>query len=520
MKNIFEFEIPKKHIDITAEFEYKKYEKNETIINDSKIIVSSPVFRSIKINVFSENSVSVDLDYLKELNINKIKQLQNIDNNEEFLIFNKLNNFNNNHFCMFIDKDLENYNKNLKMLSIINSKYSNAIAFNNDSFKIKVNKKYKDKFDDFLLDKNVKDNFIYKNYMNIFKDEEVAFSNYKDSNFDNFEFISYASKLSYDFKVKKNIHVGFLIEKYLVENENVYTKLSNKFIFNDNLTNNKTDFFNKTINDINVCYGKKYFYLIYNVYNVTLPRKENYNIFDDYIVCDYPISTDIIECIEKVRPNPPNGLILKFNNKNRSIEINWTRAFTNQNDIKAYLIFRRTDINDAYSLIHYGQFFDENNILPTINVSEKLIKKYEYNFTSYIDKEFEKNKINIYTICSVDAHGMISNYSEQIGIYCDEYSGKHEIDLISRIGAPLELPNLLINRKTKFIENDDKIETITPVVKNKNNFTLYCTPDYNNINLKNGSNLSILQEKYIFSIFKTENNSLFKDVFTIKNFKQ
>jgi len=518
MKNLFDFSIQKKYINIQSKFDYIKYEKNETIIDDYEINFSNPINRSIKISIESESSEFFDINYYQEINVNLLKDLENLKTDRINVLFNKLNNFNNDFNCMFIDKNENILFNKLEELNIQKNQFGNALQLNKDSIKLKINKKYFNKFGNFIINDDIKNNFIFEEYDKIFKDENIFDDIKKDSVFNDFEFKKHKSKLSYDFSVKRNIHIGFLVEKYIVDENQNYIKLGSKFLFNENIINRKNDIYNKTLNDINVRYGKKYFYLIYNVYNVTLPQKENYNIFNDYIICDYPISTDIIDCVENIRPNSVNGLFLNYIDSEDVVELNWTRAFTNQNDIKAYMIFRRNSINDAYQLIHYGRFFDENNIRPQVTISDSLVKDYFYNFNTYKDKLYEKNKINIYAICSVDAHGMISNYSEQVAILINKFMGKKEVDLISRIGAPIDMPNLFINRKTKFIENDDKIETITPVVKNKKNFTLYCTPDYNNITFNNGNNESTLKEKYIFSIFKTENNSLFKDIITIKNF--
>lgn len=517
MKELFDFSLPKKYLDINAKFQYNSYIKDETTINDIEIKLAIPEYRCINLNINSYSSNIFNSSYLNEIDINEIESLQNLKQIDIDKYFNKLNNINNDFNCMFIDKNKEEKLDIIKKLNINTNNYNSAIYLDNNSIKIKINKKFNSIFDKFVINKTIKNNIIYKDYENIFKNENIFDNLKKDSNFIDFDLNIFKSKLSYDYSYKKNIHIGFLIEKYNVDNNDLI-KLNSKFVFNNNIKNNNNDAYSGSINDINICYGKKYFYLIYNVYYVTLPQKENYNILNDYIICDYPVSTDIIETVENIRPNPPNGLFLNYNNHNKTIELNWTKAFTNQNDIKAYMIFRRNSIDDAYSLIHYGQFFDKENTIPQFNIDQKLIKNYNYNFQTYKDKEFDNNKINIYTLCSIDAHGMISNYSEQVAIYINKISGNYECDLVSKIGAPIDMPNLLINRRTKFFENDDKIETILPIVKNKKNFTLYCTPDYNNITLNDNKKESILKEKYIFSIFKIESSSLYKDIITIKNF--
>ena len=133
----------------------------------------------------------------------------------------------------------------------------------------------------------------------------------------------------------------------------------------------------------------------------------------------------------------------------------------------------------------------------------------------------EKDKIVIYAICAIDAHGQVSNYSSQIAIKYNFFNKHLETDLVSTPGAPLFYPNIFIKRKTKFIDNDDKIVTITPIVENISKITLYATPDFAIINNDSVSlnNNYTYKEKYKFNIFKVENSKNFIDDIDIENFK-
>ena len=91
---------------------------------------------------------------------------------------------------------------------------------------------------------------------------------------------------------------------------------------------------------------------------------------------------------------------------------------------------------------------------------------------------FDKNNVQIYTICSLDAHGYSSNYSTQIAVMYDFYDKKCITDLVSESGAPLHMPNIFIKRKTKFFDNDDYITTNLPFEEKVKKFTLYATPEY------------------------------------------
>ena len=80
------------------------------------------------------------------------------------------------------------------------------------------------------------------------------------------------------------------------------------------------------------------------------------------------------------------------------------------------------------------------------------------------------------------------------------------------------LPNILIKRKTKFFNNEDKYVTVTPTVRNMRKFTIYATPDFHSINRNNGDIFNLYKENYKINIFKLENNENFIDNIQIINF--
>ena len=118
------------------------------------------------------------------------------------------------------------------------------------------------------------------------------------------------------------------------------------------------------------------------------------------------------------------------------------------------------------------------------------------------------------------SNGFVSNYSSQLGVKYNYASRKLEIDLVSRSGAPINMPNLLVERKTKYFNNDDKITTITPKCSNIKKLTIYATPDFATINTDDlqENNIYTYKEKYKINIFKLENSENFIDTIKIVNF--
>jgi len=153
-----------------------------------------------------------------------------------------------------------------------------------------------------------------------------------------------------------------------------------------------------------------------------------------------------------------------------------------------------------------------------INIqNEEVIVNEDMIFTEYYDETFNPTNITIYTVCSIDAHGLVSNYSEQIGFTYDYLNKKTISDLVSTPGAPIFYPNLFIPRKTIFFDNDDKIVTITPAVSNKKKFTLMFAPDCikHNNEKENNVDQNLFKDSYELSIFRLNGRSLYEDKFNV-----
>ena len=67
--------------------------------------------------------------------------------------------------------------------------------------------------------------------------------------------------------------------------------------------------------------------------------------------------------------------------------------------------------------------------------------------TTYTDYQFQPNTDFIYTVCSIDAHGQISNYGAQIKVSLDSKTHKLTVRQVSPPGAPLVFPNWFIKTK-------------------------------------------------------------------------
>ena len=524
MNNLFSsFNLPNFEFKVNSEYVYNFYDKLETTRDDTRfkfVEKNSSSYCHIKLKYQTLYTKKILGPYLNNFDLTSIKELSYLEDlNERKKYFNLP--FNKSKVSI-------NYSVDNSHIEKIKSEFKLTEDFGNQVYQnLSTNKKIN-------ISKKYTSNFIEGNeYNNNFFSKDNKFKLGFIDNFHNFEelkkfklissFKSFYSKSSYNFKNNSTLNVGFLIEKY--NNENL---LTSKFIFNDKLEEEYLSIFSsrtfsvvnvdfqKDFRDESVKYGENYTYLIYPVYLINFPSKNNYHTTDFYLVCDNPHVSKNIECKENIRPSYPEGLRIRYNTKN-STYIEWSQPEDIQSDIKGYQIFKRNDLMSPFRLI--GQIESHHSFdayTRNDSVSSQIISSQPNNLTNYFyDNKFDPSKINIYTICAIDAHGNVSNYSIQIGVKLNSINEKLVFDTISGAGAPIQYPNLLIKRKTKFFDNDDKIVSITPAESNCKKFTLFYTPEYDAI-VRDGVETKIIKEDYSFSIYKIESDSHYLDQLKIK----
>jgi len=257
--------------------------------------------------------------------------------------------------------------------------------------------------------------------------------------------------------------------------------------------------------DTNVRYGTVYSYSIRTVMEVVYAAVNNLTYDTSMIsslVASRPVTT-IVETLENIGPPPPvelkanwdydriNPLTTLYDyatkssyantGKNGSLFLHWSFPINSQMDIKKFQVFRRKSVEEPFELIKMYDFDDamlkfpileENIKLSLVEVTTPDPKK------SYYDDEFMKNSEFIYAVAAIDAHGLTSNYSEQIKVSFDVYKNILNTKIISLAGAPKQYPNLYL-KEDLFI---DSIKT-----SNKKTLNLYFTPDCYKASLTNNS---------------------------------
>ena len=251
--------------------------------------------------------------------------------------------------------------------------------------------------------------------------------------------------------------IGYIIERYLVTPD--FLKKEETYYVED-IT--QTNFENKT-----VLYGKTYLYTIKVVANVTmlLYAADGITVKSTTVyVSSKPVAAPV-ECYEFIPPPEPNDIKFTFDYDSRNLIITWDTPVNSQKDIKQFQVFRRKSIREPFELIaqygfdtsetggndgryrtgervdannYYGMYPDDRNLLK---LSDRPVYMHvDEDFT--VDPEFFVSSEYIYAITSIDAHGMISNYSSQHHVVFDPYKNRLVTRVICDAGSPRQYPNM------------------------------------------------------------------------------
>ncbi|MBM5800585.1 MAG: hypothetical protein FJ077_07045 [Cyanobacteria bacterium K_DeepCast_35m_m2_023] len=325
--------------------------------------------------------------------------------------------------------------------------------------------------------------------------------------------------------IKKTL-IGFLIQKAELKTDGT-TKNVETILLKDG---NK-----KSYVDFKIRYGTIYVYKIRALFEIKYPAVDT-DLMEFYfvnsVIASKP-SVSYTETIENVSPPPPvelrfvwdydrinlntteflpnTNIHLENFGSRGSLMIYWSFPSNPRMDIKKFQVFRRKSIDEPFELIKMYDFNDsifkydslENLINPDL-VQRSLVNRIygpdlSLPISNYYDDDFYKNSEYIYSVASINAHGLTSNYSEQIKVRFDQFSNKIETSLVSIAGAPKQYPNLYLNQ-------DLFLDTIK--MMNKKSLNIYFTPDCFSVTSKNSDKkiIDIKDEnlKYVFNFINTD----------------
>jgi len=121
--------------------------------------------------------------------------------------------------------------------------------------------------------------------------------------------------------------------------------------------------------------------------------------------------------------------------------------------------------------------------VSTEGIPSKYIHKKRYPATYFVDKDYNVNSKFIYSIVSIDAHGLSSNYSSQFEVSVNQFTESLNVKPVSRSGAPKPYPNLMLLS-----------DFFPDLIKDSNHskMTIYFNPSYTDLTDNNNNSLKLI----------------------------
>ena len=267
--------------------------------------------------------------------------------------------------------------------------------------------------------------------------------------------------------------VGYVIDKFQDLSDGNVSPKQSLFVNSDRSRIEGSRSFG--VRDYDIVYGSSYTYAVRAIYLMSVPTKNGDQTSNGFFLVSSKSSNVVhIKTHEMVPPEPPTDFIVTFDNKKQKPLLMWSFPFNRQRDIKRFQVMRRKTINDPFELIREIDFDDSIVKYDTPEfVSPHLKRTFKSPVTFFIDEKFERDQSYIYTLRSVDAHGQMSGYAEQIHARYDRFTNKLITRLISirgtRSGCPVQYPNFYI---------DEKVLHETAKNSHHSRVKLYLDPEY------------------------------------------
>lgn len=290
--------------------------------------------------------------------------------------------------------------------------------------------------------------------------------------------------------------VGYLIEKVEITPE------GNAIVHDHLVVENPS--VNTTV-DVKIKYGTTYRYTIRSIAMFESQADDidtDETVVVKYLVASKPSAVQIVECIEAIPPPAPVDFNVRWDPIQKGAVLEWCFPVNTQRDIKGWQIFRRASILEPFELQAAYDFDDSVIIghdLRAEQPNRELVTKMTSPKNFYVDKTFGKNSTYIYAVCSVDARGLGSNYSQQIEASFDRFKNKIKKRLVSPSDAPKSYPNF-------FLSEDTFVDTIRDSGHKK--LRIVFNPEYLNVIDSDANDLKLLRttddSKYLLSMINVD----------------
>ena len=285
-------------------------------------------------------------------------------------------------------------------------------------------------------------------------------------------------------------HIGYVVDKFIRNVNGVLTELDPIILESDTTTSTL---------DYRIAYGLTYVYQIRSIYLLefqTFSDDDDEMAISTILVSSSPSQRVIVVAEETIPPPHPVDVNVFWDYSEDHPCISWCFPVNSQRDIKKWQVFRRKTIDEAFELIIELDFDD--SAVPTISfekVSINLSKKLTSTQSFWVDKDANKDDKYIYTVVSIDAHGLSSNYGIQFEITFNRSKNRLEKRLISGSGAPKPYPNMFLNA-------DTFVDTIKD--SNHTKMKIYFDPEYLEVIRQGGKSDPVIATKQGNSSYKMQ----------------
>lgn len=203
--------------------------------------------------------------------------------------------------------------------------------------------------------------------------------------------------------------------------------------------------------DLQVAYGKTYVYTVRTVAQLSVRASvENRDEVSLGIglVESHRSPRSFVNCVEETPPPAPVDFNVTWSYTHDAPLLHWSFPVNTQRDIKKFQVFRRTTILEPFQLVRELDFDDSQIRFPNPETPDpSLVEVLDVPSTNFLDREFTRESRFIYALCSVDAHGLTSNYSIQFDVSFDPFKNRIRKSLVATSGAPKSYPNMTLRQE-------------------------------------------------------------------------
>jgi len=331
---------------------------------------------------------------------------------------------------------------------------------------------------------------------------EDSYSSFSSSDYSpTIDYIEIVSHAPDDINEKSIAHCGYEVEKTEIFSDGTF-KIYDPIII--------ADIKSSTYIDTNVKYGSTYSYRVRTLSSMVLQVEDQETlelVYARILVSSKYSESFVVVSEEKTAPKSPTDFGLNWDYSKNSLILSWSFPPNPQQDIKKFQIFRRKNLKEPFELISEIDFRSKNFQKYTFeNISPFLVKRLSDPVTFFYDEEFTKSSKFIYALCSVDAHGFSSGYSDQFEVSFDVYSNKIVKRLISHSGAPKQYPNFYV--QSNLFDNVGRVTG-----RKMKNMTMFFTPQAYKVDDGEGKIESIVKtvsdnSTYKFQFINVDNQKI------------